>query len=372
MVDGTFFNESKEQSKIKAIIVAKYFRSWANVIMGSQDRNPQFEKKIGYYDWFCGPGKYEDGTKSTPLKIMELAVEDHRLCERLVAGFNDKDKAHIDSLRDETNAIPGIEKLRFKPTYNNEEISDNLIKHLKGRNIIPSLFFVDPWGYKGLSLELISAFIGSWGCDCILFFNYHRIRMCISNPLFSDHMTKLFGVERAQNLRLALSSMTPQDAEMEVIEQFCMALKELNAKYVLPFRFKDDYGTMTSHHIILLCKDFKGYEIMKNIMAKMGNENEQGVPKFEYNPVKCRQVMLFEYSRPLDDLEKMLTTEYAGQTKTFTEIYTEHSVGKRFIDKNYREVLLKMENQGAVKAEPAKRRKNTMAPHVKISFPKVE
>ncbi|MFN5727673.1 MAG: three-Cys-motif partner protein TcmP, partial [Pseudanabaena sp.] len=64
MVDRSFFNESMEQSIVKASITQKYFWAWANVIIPTAKR---YGNKIGYIDLFAGPGRYKDGAKSTPI-----------------------------------------------------------------------------------------------------------------------------------------------------------------------------------------------------------------------------------------------------------------------------------------------------------------
>jgi three-Cys-motif partner protein len=58
--------------------------------------------------------------------------------------------------------------------------------------LIPTLFFVDPWGYKGLTLQLINSVLKNWGCDAIIFFNYNRINRGLSNPAVQAHMNALF------------------------------------------------------------------------------------------------------------------------------------------------------------------------------------
>jgi three-Cys-motif partner protein len=81
---GFFFSNGKstDQSRIKSVIVSKYFEAWARVIMGFQDRNPQgLEKKIAYTDLFSGPGKYNDGTESTSLGVLKKALQDDRMRE---------------------------------------------------------------------------------------------------------------------------------------------------------------------------------------------------------------------------------------------------------------------------------------------------
>jgi three-Cys-motif partner protein len=43
------------------------------------------------------------------------------------------------------------------------------------RPIIPTFAFIDPYGYKGLSLGLVHAVLKDWACECLFFLNYNRI-----------------------------------------------------------------------------------------------------------------------------------------------------------------------------------------------------
>ena len=83
-----FFEETKEQSLVKSAIVSKYFWAWAKVIMS---RVRSTTKKIAYIDLFAGPGRYKDGTQSTPLLVLKHAIGDPDMCKMLVTLFNDKD-----------------------------------------------------------------------------------------------------------------------------------------------------------------------------------------------------------------------------------------------------------------------------------------
>ncbi|MEQ9357773.1 hypothetical protein [Coleofasciculus chthonoplastes] len=65
----------------------------------------------------------------------------------------------------------------------------------------------------------------------------------------------------------------------------------------------------------------------------------------------------------------MLLDEFAGQTMTMIEVYQRHHIGKRYIKKNYKDALLKLEVQGKIRAEPSKRKKNTFADKVNVTFP---
>lgn len=366
MTSRSFFDESREQSLVKSEIVAKYFWAWAKVII------PQAKKRgsrIAYVDLFCGPGRYKDGSKSTPLLILERAIADPEMREILVTIFNDKDSNNTQSLEQAINSISNIDSLRNKPRVFNKEVGEEIVREIEQTQDIPTLFFIDPWGYKGLSLRLIGSLIMSWGCDCIFFFNYNRINMGLHNSAVTEHMNALFGKERADQLREQLQPMSPYERELTIVEAICQALKEIGGTYPLPFRFKSADGNRTSHHLIFVSKNVLGYSIMKEIMAKESSSTEQGVPSFEYNPATLSQPLLFEFLRPLDELENMLLDVFAGQSMIMEEVYNQHHVGKRYIKKNYKDALLKLETEGKITAVPAKRRKNTFGDNVQVIFP---
>ena len=364
-----FFDESRDQSLIKAIIVSKYFYAWANVMI------PQAKKwsinKIAYIDLFAGTGFYKDGNKSTPLLILEKAIQNDNMREMLITVFNDKDTEKVQVLNAAINELPGINTLKYSPAIENEEVGENITKMLEDMNLIPTLFFVDPWGYKGLSLRLIGATIKNWGCDCIFFFNYNRINAGLDNFIVEDHMNSLFGEERANKLRRKLEKLNPIEREASIIEEMARALNEVGGNFVLPFCFKNDKGTRTSHHLIFVSKHPKGYEIMKEIMAKESNDSYQVIPSFMYCPATRRQSMLFEFSRTIDELGEMLMSDFAGRTLTTKQIYDKHNIGKPFILKNYQNILKKLETSGKIRTKPPanERRKNTFSKDVEVTFP---
>jgi len=372
MSSNAFFDESQEQSHVKTEIVAKYFWAWAKVIIPSQKRRGN---KIAYIDLFAGPGRYKDGTRSTPLLILERAIQDPDMREMLVTLFNDKDSNNTRTLSQAIESIPDITSLKYKPEVYNEEVGEEIVKMFEQMRLVPTLFFVDPWGYKGLSLRLINSVLKNWGCDCIIFFNYNRINMGLHNEAVEEHMNALFGKERGDKLRQQLEPLRPFERELTIIEALVEAIREMGGQYVLPFRFKNARGNRTSHHLIFVSKDIKGYGIMKEIMAKESSGTEQGVPSFEYNPATRSQSLLFELSRPLDDLEGMLLGYFAGREMTMLDIYDQHHVGKRYIKSNYKNVLSKLEAKGQITAYPPadmRRKRNgepTFSDNVIVTFP---
>lgn len=365
----SFFKEAKEQSQVKTAIVTKYFDAWWRIVL---PRVAKSHGRIGYLDLFAGPGRFLDGTISTPLLILQNAIAEPKLAASLVTMFNDASDECSSNLRKEVDALPGIETLKHAPTIICDEVGDQFVKDFKSMKLIPTLFFVDPFGYKGLSLELVNSVLKDWGCDCIFFFNYNRISMGLPNQLVDPHMNALFGENSAGKLRETISGLSAEDRELAIVESLANALDPTDDRFVLPFRFKLPDGSRTSHHLIFVSKNVTAYKIMKGIMYAESSHYEQGVASFEYNRAFRNQGLLFDLNLPLEDLQEAICKEFAGVTLTAKQLIDSHHVGKRFIEKNYKEALKSLEASGRIKTIPAAadRRKNSFADTVKITFPK--
>jgi three-Cys-motif partner protein len=360
MANQNFFDERLEQSQIKAEIVSRYFWVWAKIIMATMKAGAGRNKRIAYIDLFAGPGRYMDGTQSTPVMILEKAVRDPEMSQMLVTMFNDVNSDNTASLEATIKLIPNIEKLKYKPLIYNNEVGDNIVQMFEQTKLIPTLFFVDPWGYKGLSLRLINSVLKDWGCDCIFFFNYNRINMGLNNEDVEDHMNALFGEDRAKELRTQLDGLDSKERELTIVNELAQALKKMGGKFVLPFRFRNEAGSRTSHHLIFVSKHFKGYEVMKDVMARESSTIEQGVASFEYSPASERQPLLFAFRpRPIDELKGALLKDFAGRTLTMENTYEIHSIDTPYTRANYKEALKQLEAEGKIIADPPadKRRK---------------
>ncbi len=371
MVTEDFFNTRDERSRVKARIVADYFEVWAKVVLPSVMRN---SGRIAYFDLFAGPGRYEDGSSSTPLMVLEKAIAHPGISKALVSVFNDKDEQKCQTLEKAIQRVSDLEKLSHQPKIWSEEVDEHLAEMFEERRIVPALFFIDPWGYKGLSSRLINSVLKDWGCDCIFFFNYRRINMGLNNDSVFHHMCALFGAERAKLLRNNISTMTPSEREQAILTELSNAMMEYGPRIVVPFRFTSSQGRQTSHFLIFVSKHFRGYEIMKEIMAKESSTAPQGVPSFTYDPMEEKQPTLIHVERPLDDLCDILQKEFAGLTLTRRDIYEQHSIGTPFIKDNYRVALLRLEEEDIIITNPpsADRRRGTLAENtVQISFPKL-
>lgn len=372
MTNG-FFEEQREQSAVKAEIVAKYFNAWADVMIGNAQRYRI--DRIAYIDLFAGPGRYKDGAKSTPLLVLDRAIQKPELARLLVTMFNDSDPDNVQSLRQAIEELPGRDGLTHAPRAFCSEVGNDAQQMFEQSRLCPTFSFIDPFGYKGLSRGIIQSVVKDWGCDCVFFFNYSRINAGINNDTVRSHMNALFGEQRIDRMRSILTGMNPSDRESFVLEELSQALKELGARYILPFRFRRADGSRTSHALIFVTKNILGYEIMKDIMARASSTQDQGVPSFEYSPADERCPLLFSLTRPLEMLADDLSVRFRGRKLRMVDTYREHHVGTRYIARNYKKVLGDMEAAGQIIADPPaeKRRmvkgERSFGDNVLVSFP---
>ena len=268
-----------------------------------------------------------------------------------------------------------IGHLKHQPEVNNDVVGDKITKDLARMRLVPTLLFLDPWGYKGLSAGLINSVLKNWGCDCVFFFNYNRVNMGLNNDAVRQHMNVLFGARRADKLRSKLVGLRPYEREQAILDGLSESLREMGANFVLPFRFRSEKDNRTTHHLVFTTKHFKGFEIMREIMGKESSEENQGVPSFEHSRQAEQWQRLIELT-PLDDLADMLMNDLAGERLTMRQIFERHSEDKLFIERNYKRALVALEAAGKILAKPpAKERRVikgevTFGPNVLVTFPK--
>jgi len=363
-VTNDFFEAPSDSSRLKADLVRAYFPAWARVVASESPR-------VGYFDFFAGPGRYEDGTPSTPLLVVQAAADIGTIRPKFVGTFNDQNPEHARSLERELAASDGVAAFAERPLVTSQPVGPDLVSLFQTRHKrVPTLSFIDPWGYKGVTASLLRAAITGWGSEVIVFFNYSRINAAVANPAVDSLVVDLFGETRARDLQLSVAGLQPRERERRVLAAFGDLMLEFGAPYLIPFRVKRGTGN-TLHYICFVTKHRRGYTIMKDIMASRGIVDVDEVPQFEYAPRVDGRQIAFEAERPLASLGSALLDEFAERTLTFQQLFDLHNIGRPFVMKNYRRVLLELEASGAIKVTPtvSDRRRDSLAPRVRLTFP---
>lgn len=361
MTADTFFDHQSPESAAKTDIVANFFAAWLKII-GPSSRGP-----LGYMELYAGPGRFSDGATSTPLRVL-AAILASPFAGRFRVVLNEMDARAADLLKGNVEQLPDIARLREPPILTREEVDrEKALAFLKYLGDFPAVLFVDPFGYKGVSNRLFAEYVSvGWGRDAILFFNYKRINAALSNPEFAEHMAAVFGEKRARTLREELAALHPHEREARVRGAMEETLHDAGVKFIHRYDFEKRHDSL-----FFMSQNEKGLRTMKNIMKTRSTSDDAGVPSFSFSRTRDKQFDLFASARtPLDDLRDDLLRHFAGRTITFEQIFRQHHPGTNYVEANYRNVLLSLEETGVIVTEPRNRRHGTFGPNVRVTFPK--
>lgn len=356
-VEERFFDYPRESSKIKHKVVVDYFLSWANVLLARTDT-------VGYADLFAGPGKYKNGDKSIPILISEKVIEDDRLRDSVRLWFNDGDPEFAAEVEANVKSLPGFDRLRYRPAFTNKIVDRRMAKH---KFSIPTLAFADPCGYKGLSLALIIAALQGFGNDCLFFFNYSRVNMKLSYPVMDDSINEFFEKERADALRQEIALRPPRAREEIVLNAIRAAIKDAKGIPAV-FAFRTREGGGTSHHLVFASKHPKGASIMKRLMTAYSSEVIDGVGSWDFDP-RDKQPKTGSLFSPLEEICGRLLERFAGRTLTFAEVLDEEAAETQYTDTNYRDAVLRLEEEFRITVSPAADERRMQAGNLKRTLP---
>lgn len=334
-VEQEFFHELREGSRVKQEIVTNYFIAYNNVMA----RPPR--PKVGYADLFAGPGRYRGGSgefrKSIPLLVTEATIREERFRQTVHLWFNEGDPANYEALKTAMGEIPGCETLWNQPRIDNRIVDSTWVTKLQKLRT-PTLVFLDPCGYKGLSLKLVQSVLSGFGNDCIFFFNYSRINMKLSLEIMNKSIDEFFETHRAQAIRANIANCSPERREEIILDAVKSSIAEAGG-IPLVFRFKSENGRI-SHHLVFASKSQKAADMMKVILSRASSVIKEGVGTGEHDPRATEKPpSLFA---GLYEVEERVLRVYAGREIMLGNLLQLEG-NTQFTESNYRDAILNLE-----------------------------
>lgn len=353
-----------EHTRIKSEIIKKYFVAWASII----GRKSPY---VTYCDLFAGKGTHKSGDFCTAVQVMELASEDKRLRENLLIILNDKEEKYYRELSEL------IDKLQLTGRFSRgiirliEDAQDLTEEIQKIMEFGPMFCFLDPYSYRGLSKDLIEMVIGSWGSECLLFFATSAINRNLFKDESTGYLASLFTESGLSELRK--QARMSNDKRVDIILKYFMEMcRDCGAKYIRPFQINIRDTNRIGHHLVFLSKHVLGFSIIKDVMAKY-SDSINGVPTFIFKDKPGERGMQEELEigfSPIDNLKRILLTNFTGQQTTIKEIKSELDQQELpFIRKNIVDAIISLEKEGLIIDETEKpRRIGTFGDKRKIKF----
>ncbi len=306
----------------KHVILKRHLDAWLPIMT-------QFNKQLLFIDGFAGPGRYEGGDPGSPIIALRAAVLNKRFLAhpptcKVLFRFIEKDPTRVASLRHELLAFEAEYPLPSWVSYKvvHEEFAEYMQAALDSaaakKQRLPSIFaFIDPFGYSGLPMSLISRIQRVPRSECLINFASKAIIQWVAeNAERLAHVDELFGSPDWRTHRYdehALASF--YGGQLRACAGF---------KYVRNFQMKSA-NDATVYFLAFATSNEKGLSVFKGAAWKADPHSGQ-VFSDASDP---NQLFLVE---PLPPLRDLLTKEFSGRgwvgiktVGTWVLLYTDYS-----------------------------------------------
>ena len=359
--------EYREHTRVKHILLEKYLAAWVPIL-------GKWNPKICYFDGFAGRGEYADGSLGSPIIALRTADVLAKYYGEMLFIFIEKDKNNFRNLEDilkrEKSSITNIDKMEII-TENDEfaNVIEEIFSYLEEKKsvLVPSFFFIDPFGFGGIPFEIIKRILSNPKTEVFFTFMVREISRFLKNPFLRETLTRLFGTNEWEKI------IEAPDREKALVELYRKQLHEsAEVKYTWHFKVSESEKFRTLYYLIHATNNFKGHSIMKQIMYKQGPHGSFAYLGPRDVAERC-QTRLFDIN-DIEQLKRLLLEKFAGETLTYDEIQEKMCFPwyeePPYIDKHYRQALKELEKEYQIKVERITSKTRGLRGRDKIAFPK--
>lgn len=344
--------ELDEHTKVKHQILEKYFRTW---IQKLSSRN----STLAYFDCFAGKGVYNNGEPGSPIIVMKAAqekIDQLPNLKKFICSFIENNKENYDVLTQEVLKC----KLDCPDVESNIILGDfqstitEFLDDYEGKLMIPILYFIDPFGWKGISFNVINRILTHRFSEILFVLMTYEIARWCESSLHEDSLKMLYGGDEWKEAKKYIVEKR-HEALVQIYED--KIKNETDASYVWSFGVNDsNMMKRTKYYIIYATHHIDGLRIMKNIMRTQG-------------------AGIFRYLGPQDDvlkrqqrfdffnLESYLLEHFSKRSISFSELCNElypisrHKISS-YIEQDFRNALKKLRSQGKISVKPVTSKTN--------------
>jgi three-Cys-motif partner protein len=354
-------------TKAKHDLLRRYLGAWFP-IMASR------EEKLAFIDGFAGPGCYEDGSTGSPIVALDTLVTHRNFAGMGGTKFNfifvDEDPRRTASLRTEVDSY--FDSVGGRPTNISVRVVDGtfdgaaneLVDSItKGFVLVPTLAFIDPFGFKGISMDTISRLTSFPKGEVVFSFMYDGLNRWITHPDEAIHVNlrDLFGTDDYEDA----DGLNPDDRRDFLHDVYKRQLQKAgDFKYTLDFEMVDRRGKNV-YSLIFGTRHMRGLEAMKEAMWVVDPSGS-----FRFSDRHAGMTSLFGEKPDIEPLRKAILERYAGEQVTIEKLH-EFVLEDTIFGKNHyrREVLAKLEKAGVMSVvNSSRKRANGYPPGTVLRF----
>jgi three-Cys-motif partner protein len=350
-------------TKAKHDLLVRYLGAWLPIMGRTQGR-------AIVLDAFAGPGRYDNGEAGSPVLVVDTLMQHKDFeswkCE-FVLLFNELDPARFESLSTELDALradnqpwPKNVKLLDPGQQTFEELGESVLESLSSSRMAPTFAFLDPFGYKGVPLDLISRLLSFDKCELFIYFDFNSVnRFATASTAVDKHFDRLFGTDAYR--KAPPSGHVRQQFLHDLYER---QLKEAcNFAHVRSFAMVNDSGHI-GNYMFFCTRNLRAFDLMKQAMWKLAPSGD-----YRFEDRLADQDILFGDETATAPLRDYLLDTFAGQTVPMPRLIDDVIANTPFHSSQIkRATLAPMQREGLIKAE-GQRKACTFPDSVSVVFP---
>jgi hypothetical protein len=217
----------------------------------------------------------------------------------------------------------------------------------------PALWFIDPWGYEGVSRDMIRDCTDRWGSDVVLLLNVNAITRSVRNPQERENLSRFFGPEYFDDLLSSLNGDHTNRIEPEVVRTVVNSYRGLGGGRLVSrvgFQFED--RDRRSHFLVLITKHQRGVRTFNDIVERELRESPpdvNGVYVFNSGRRGQSSIELVTKHAFFEAASREILSAFRGRELNFEQLLKESlDTDIQFSDATMRHLVLLLEGSGDV------------------------
>ncbi|MBO9523513.1 MAG: three-Cys-motif partner protein TcmP [Nocardioidaceae bacterium] len=351
-------------TKAKHDILVKYLQAWFAIMGGSS-----WVSKAGVLDGFAGPGVYSEGEPGSPVLVLN-ALLDHAHFGRwdgteFIFLFNEQDPERYASLdaviadlaNDPSRPLP--KNIKIHPANRNfSELGEELLNGVTN-GLIPLFAFVDPFGYKDCSMDLIRRLLQYDKGELFIYFDFNSVNRFATAGNVDDRFEELFGCDDFKN-----APASGEERRIFLHDLYESQLRKVcSFAHVRSFAMVNEKGRI-GNYLFFCTRDLQAFDRMKAAMWSLDRSGE-----YRFEDRLADQEVLFDPELDTRPLQDELALHFAGRTVSIDEVVNYVIADTPYYSGQVRRSTLKpMQADGRI-SSPNQVRRGTYPAGTLITFP---
>lgn len=349
--------EIEPHTLAKHEILTRYLDAWFPILTSWND-------KVFFIDGFAGPGRYRHGEPGSPLLAIEAVQRRAAMLAKstVMFLFNESEKDRFDMLEAQLEEVANELPSNFQIYTDNKhfvDLAQEMIDNRGARSLVPTFAFIDPFGWKGVPIDLITNLVRDRRSELFILFSFNSVNRWIGHKEQQENMIRLFGSE---DFRQA-EGMKPSERKTYLAALYERQLINLG-KFAHISRFEMiERNGRTSYFLYHCTRSLKGLEVMRSAMWKI--DPNRGC-QFSDRIAGLEQL----YEGPLNlNLDERLMARFAGQRVPIKTLQDFVLTDTQFAPEHLKRPTLKpMQEDGRIADVVGQNRRGTFPAGVEVVF----